>query len=95
MRKMDEMELKLSEKSTKITWFITVMVMYIIGFIQKYQAGGGNIFLTIATSSVVLNLLLNQYYLSKIDKNRSFIKLISSIILLSAIILLLIWLLSK
>lgn len=76
MRKMDEMELKISGKSIKITWFITVIALFVIGFIQKYRVGGGNIFLVIATSSVVLSMIVERYYLSKVNENNSFMKFI-------------------
>lgn len=95
MRKMDEMELKISGKSIKITWSITVIALFIIGFIQKYNTGGRNIFLIIATSSVVLNMVVERYYLSKVNENRSFIKFIGLVIILTAIILLIVWWLSS
>lgn len=95
MRKMDEMELKLSGKSIKITWFITVIVLFIIGFIQKYKVGGNNIFLIIATSSVVLSMVIERYYLSKVNENHSFIKFIGLVVILIAIILLIVWWLSN
>ena len=95
MRKMDEMELKVSEKSIKITWFVTVIALYIIGFIQKYNVGGGNVFLTLATSSVILSFLVERYYLSKVNEDNSFIRFIGLVVILTAIILLAVWLLSR
>lgn len=95
MRKMDEMELKISAESIKITWFVTVIALYIIGFIQKYNTGEGNIFLTIATSSVILSFLVERYYLSKVDEDSNFVKFIGLVVILTAIILLLVWLLSR
>ena len=95
MRKMDEMELKISGKSIKITWFITVIALFVIGFIQKYRVGGGNIFLVIATSSVVLSMVVERYYLSKVNENNSFMKFIGLIAILIAIIILAAWWLSN
>lgn len=91
MRKMDEMELKISAKSIKITWFITIVVLFIIGFIQKYRFGGNNIFLVIASSSVALSMVVERYYLSKVNENRSFIKFIGLVAILTTIIILLAW----
>lgn len=95
MKKMDEMELKISDKSIKITWFITIIALFIIGFIQKYKIGGGNIFLIIANSSVILSITVERYYLSKVNENRSFIKFIGLVVILTAIILLIVWWLSS
>ncbi len=95
MRKMDEMELKISGKSIKITWFITVIALFVIGFIQKYRVGGGNIFLVIATSSVVLSMIVERYYLSKVNENNSFMKFIGLVAILIAIIILAAWWLSN
>ena len=95
MRKMDEMELKISGKSIKITWFITVIALFVIGFIQKYRVGGGNIFLVIATSSVVLSMIVERYYLSKVNENNSFMKFIGLVAILIAIIILVVWWLSN
>lgn len=95
MRKMDEMELEIAAKSIKITWFITVTALYIIGFIQKYQTGDGNIFLLIATLSVTLNIGIDRYYSSKADSNNAFIKFIGTVVLLTGIILLGFWWLSN
>ena len=36
MRKKDEMEQEVSNKSMKITWFVTVMALFIIGFILSF-----------------------------------------------------------
>lgn len=95
MRKMDEMEFKISGKSIKITWFITVIALFVIGFIQKYRVGGGNIFLVIATSSVVLSMVVERYYLSKVNENNSFMKFIGLVAILIAIIILAAWWLSN
>ncbi len=92
---MDEMELKISGKSIKITWFITVIALFVIGFIQKYRVGGGNIFLVIATSSVVLSMIVERYYLSKVNENNSFMKFIGLVAILIAIIILAAWWLSN
>ncbi|MGX7092527.1 DUF6442 family protein [Hutsoniella sourekii] len=91
MRKKDEMEQKLSNRSMKITWFVTVMTLFIIGFIQLYNTGERNIFLVIASSSVILNLFLERFYLSKVNKDRSFIKIVALTIVLMAIMLLIVW----
>lgn len=92
MRKKDEMEQEVSNKSMKITWFTTVMALFIIGFIQRYNTGEHNIFLVIATSSVILNLFLERFYLSKVNEDRGFIKLVALAIILLAIMLSIVWL---
>ena len=61
------------------------------GFIQRYNTGEHNIFLVLATSSVVLNLFLERFYLSKVNEDRGFIKLITLAIILMAIMLLIVW----
>lgn len=91
MRKKDEMEQNISNKSMKITWFVTVMALFIIGFIQWYNTGERNIFLVIASLSVILNLFLERFYLSKANEDRVFIKLIALTIVLVAILLLIVW----
>ena len=73
MRKKDEMEQKIANKSMKITWFVTVMALFIIGLIQRYNTGEHNIFLVIASLSVILNLFLERFYLSKVNEDRGFI----------------------
>ncbi len=95
MRKMDEMELKISGKSIKITWFITVIALFVIGFIQKYKVGGNNTFLILATSSVILNMVVEHYYVSKVNENNSFMKFIGLVAILTAIIILVVWWLSN
>ena len=91
MRKMDEMELKISGKAIKITWFVTVLVLFIVGFIQKYKSGGGNVFLVIATSSVVLNMALERYYLARVNGDRSIIRFIAPTAIFLAIVLFMGW----
>lgn len=91
MRKKDEMEQKIANKSIKITWFATVMALFIIGFIQQFNSRERSIFLVIATTSVVLNIFLERYYLSKVNEDRSIIKFIALVVILAAIILLISW----
>lgn len=91
MRRKDEMEQKISNKSMKITWFVTVMTLFIIGLIQRYNTGEHNIFLVIASLLVVLNVFLERFYLSKVNEDRGFIKLIALAIILMAIMLLILW----
>ena len=91
MRKKDEMEQKLSNKAMKITWFVTVMALFIIGFIQRYNTGEHNFFLVLATLSVVLNLFLERFYLSKVNGDRSFLKMVALAIILLAIMLFIGW----
>lgn len=91
MRKKDEMEQTLSNKSMKITWFVTVMTLFIVGFIERFNTGGNNIFLVIASSSVILNLTLERYYISKVNEDRSFVKLIVGAAILIVIMFLILW----
>lgn len=88
MRKKDEMEQKIANKSLKITWFITVIALFIIGFIQSLMNNGGrNLFSLIAILSVVLLITLERYYLSKINEDKSFIKYLVATLILVIIFL--------
>jgi len=91
MRKKDEMELKISNKSVKISWFVTIITLFVVGFIEKINTGENNIFLVIAISSVLLNLGIERYYQSKMNENHSFLKFIVLVIILTSILLLIIW----
>lgn len=91
MRQKDEMEQKIANKSIKITWFIIVMVLFIIGMVQQFNSGGQNIFLILASFSALFPLILERFYLSKINEDRSFIQFITLIVLLTAILLLIVW----
>lgn len=92
MRKKDEMELQISYKAMRITWFITLITLFIIGFIQLYSTGERNIFLVIASLSVVINILIERYYLSKMNDDNYFIKYIAFVCILILLMLLVLWL---
>lgn len=82
MRKKDEMEQEISNKSIKITWFVTFIALFIIGITQRVKSDGGtNLFLIIASVSAILPIGLEHYYLSKVNDDNKFIKFIALFIL--------------
>lgn len=86
MRKKDEMEQKMANQAAKITWFVTVMALYIIGGIEYFMNDTGtNIFQVIASLSVALILLLERYYLSKANGDNTFKKIIVATLILVVI----------
>lgn len=93
VRKKDEMEQDIANKSVKITWFTTIMVLFVIGIIQSIQNNGErNIFIVIATLSVLLNIGLERFYLSRVNEDHSFRKFITIIlVIVSVLLLVLIW----
>lgn len=95
MRKKDEMEQKVANKAVKITWFVTVLAMFIIGGIQNFMNDGErSILFLIAILSTTLLILLEQYYLSKMNEDKTFKKMIIAAFILSAILLGLGWFVS-
>lgn len=77
MRKKDEMEQRMADKSAKITLFVTIMALFIIGGIEYFRNDMKmNIILVIAQLSVSLLLLLEQYYLSKANEDNTFKKIL-------------------
>ena len=75
MRKKDEMEQRMANKSAKITLFVTVTALFIIGGIEAFRNDmKTNILLVIAQFSVSLVILLERYYLSKANGDDSFKK---------------------
>ena len=75
MRKKDEMEQRMANNSAKITLFVTVTALFIIGGIEYFRNDmKTNILLVIAQLSVALLLLLEQYYLSKANEDNTFKK---------------------
>ncbi len=88
MRKKDEMEQKMADQAVRITWFVTVMALYIIGGIEYFMNGMEmNILLVIASLSVSLILLLERYYLSKANGDNTFKKAIVATLILVVIML--------
>ena len=77
MRKKDEMEQRMANNSAKITLFVTVTALFIIGGIEYFRNDMKmNILLVIAQLSVSLLLLLEQYYLSKTNEDNTFKKIL-------------------
>lgn len=77
MRKKDEMEQRMANKSARITLFVTVTALFIIGGIEYFRNDMKmNILLVIAQLSVSLLLLLEQYYLSKTNEDNTFKKIL-------------------
>ena len=75
MRKKDEMEQRMANKSARITLFVTIMALFIIGGIEAFRNDmKTNILLVIAQLSVSLLLLLERYYLSKANEDNTFKK---------------------
>lgn len=91
MRKKDEMELKVSNKSIKITWFITIIALFVIGIIQQYNTGERNIFLIIASFSAIFPILLERFFLSKISEDKKFLKFVGLILGFLIILLGIVW----
>ncbi|MCC5890118.1 MAG: hypothetical protein JJU01_06070 [Alkalibacterium sp.] len=96
MRKKDEMEQKVANKAVKITWFVTVMALFIVGFIQRSMDGGeSNVLLLIAILSTTMLISLEQYYLSKINEDSTFKNIVGITIVLAAVLLGIGWFLSR
>lgn len=96
MRKKDEMEQKIANKAVKITWFVTILALFVIGGIQRFMnEGQSNIFMLIAILSTTLLISLEQYYLAKMNEDNRFKKYVLVVLILSAILLSLGWLLSQ
>lgn len=92
MRKKDEMEQEIANKSIKVTWFATIIGLYIMAFIHHFTASGRNVYLTIATSSILFYIFLERFYFSKVTDKKSFFKFIGLVILLTVIMFtILIW----
>lgn len=92
MRKKDEMEQRMANKSARITLFVTVTALFIIGGIEYFRNDMKmNILLVIAQLSVSLLLLLEQYYLSETNEDTTFKKILVItlvlVIILGAILL--------
>lgn len=96
MRKKDEMEQRIANKAVKITWFVTILALFVIGGIQRFMnEGQSNIFMLIAILSTTLLISLEQYYLAKMNEDNRFKKYVLVVLILSAILLSLGWLLSQ
>ena len=88
MRKKDEMEQRMANKSAKITLFVTVTALFIIGGIEAFRNDmKTNILLVIAQFSVSLVILLERYYLSKANGDDSFKKTLILTLVLVIILL--------
>lgn len=95
MRKKDEMEQRVANKAVRITWFVTVMALFIIGFIQRISSSGEpNLLILIAILSTTMLISLEQYFLSKINEDKSFKKMVALALGLAAVILGIGWFLS-
>ncbi|WP_027107870.1 DUF6442 family protein [Lacticigenium naphthae] len=88
MHKKDEMEQKIADKAVKITWVVTILALFIIGGIQSLlNSGERSILLLIAILSTTFLVSVEQYYLSKLNEDKKFIKMISAALILSVILL--------
>lgn len=96
MRKKDEMEQKVANKAIKITWSVTVLAMFIIGGFQRIMNNGdGSILMSVATLSTTLLILLEQYYLSKLNEDKKFKKMMYTALIVSVILIILLGFLSQ
>lgn len=96
MRKKDEMEQKVANKAVKITWSVTILAMFIIGGVQNFMNGGqGSTLLSVAILSTTLLISLEQYYLSKMNEDKTFNKMIGAAIILAVILLGFGWFISQ
>ncbi|CZQ85773.1 Hypothetical protein Tpal_680 [Trichococcus palustris] len=78
----------MADQAARITWFVTVVALFIIGGIEYYiNDTGMNILLVIASLSVSLILLLERYYLSKANGDNTFNKVIVAALIIVVIIL--------
>lgn len=95
MRKKDEMEQRVANKAIRITWFVTVMSLFILGFVQRISnSGEPNLLLLIAILSTTMLISLEQYFSSKINEDKSFKKKVALALGLAAVILGIGWVLS-
>lgn len=96
MRKKDEMEQRVANKAVRITWFVTVMALFILGFVQRISSSGEpNLLLLIAILSTTMLIILEQYFLSRINGDKSFQKTISLTLIIAAALLGIGWFLSR
>lgn len=96
MRKKDEMEQRVANKAVRITWFTTVMALFILGFIQNFSnSNEPNYFSLIAIVSVTMLITLEKYFLSKINEDKSFKITIALTLGLAAVILGIGWFISR
>ena len=95
IRRKDEMELRISYKAMRIAWIATVAILFILGLIQAYQDGETrNIFLILASLSVVINIAAERYYLAKMNEDGSFVRYILMAIGFIVLFGLILWLAS-
>lgn len=96
MRKKDEMEQRVANKATRISYFVTVMALIILGAIQSFSnSHQRNPFSLIAILSITMLITLERYYLSRINEDKSFNKMIALTIGLAAVILGIGWFISR
>lgn len=95
MRKKDEMEQKVANKSIKITWAITTLAMFIIGGIQRFINGEQSTIFLIAILSTTFLVTIEHYYLSKMNDDNKFKKMISTALILTVFIFGLFWFISQ
>lgn len=87
MWKRDEMEQNIYDKSARITWQVTIVVLIILGFYQNYMTGGSNLYIGIASLSVVFQVFLDRFYFSKVTEKKNFFKFIAKVLLISFILI--------
>lgn len=91
MRKKDEMEQEIANKSIKITWFVTIIALFIAGLtgysenFRWFHDPSG--YLIIANLSVVLYLFLDRFYFSRVTEKKNFSKFVGLVILLTFIMI--------
>lgn len=92
MRKKDEMEQNIANKSIKITWFVTVMALFIIGGIQSFNNNGErNLLLILAGFSAIFPIILERYFLAKVNEDKTFIKFVGLTLAFLIVLLGIVW----
>ena len=87
MWKRDEMEQGIYDKSARITWQITIIVMLIYGWYYTGATGESNFFIFIASLSMLLQTFLDRFYFSKVTDKKNFFKFVGKVLIVSFILI--------
>jgi len=87
MWKRDEMEQHIYDKSARITWQLTIIVLIIFGVYQNQTAGGSNQYIFIASLSILFQVFLDRFYFSKVTNRKDFLKFIALVLFLAFILI--------
>ena len=87
MWKRDEMEQQIYDKSARITWQLTIIILIILGFYQNQTTGGNNLYIFIANLSILSQVFLDRFYFSKVTNRKNFLKFIALALFLAFILI--------